>query len=165
MFTSIKEFLTEWKPEIKNTENLYANLTEASLNQKTFAEGRNLAQLAWHVIGVAGSLSATGLNIGGPDRNTPIPSTIKEMQDIQKHVFEAVHDEVKNKWTDANLQEEALMYGRFNWKNGFTLSTTLKHMIHHRAQMTVLMRQAGLKVPGMYGPSKEEAEAIQQAAK
>jgi len=30
------------------------------------------------------------------------------------------------------------------------------HQTHHRAQMTVLMRQAGLKVPGVYGPSREE---------
>ncbi|MCK4657684.1 MAG: hypothetical protein KAT85_11650, partial [candidate division Zixibacteria bacterium] len=30
--------------------------------------------------------------------------------------------------------------------------------IHHRGQMTVLMRQAGLKVPGVYGPSMEEWE-------
>lgn len=27
---------------------------------------------------------------------------------------------------------------------------------HHRAQMTVLMRQAGLKVPGIRGPAKED---------
>ncbi len=27
---------------------------------------------------------------------------------------------------------------------------------HHLGQMTELMRQAGLKVPGVYGPSKEE---------
>jgi uncharacterized damage-inducible protein DinB len=26
--------------------------------------------------------------------------------------------------------------------------------------MTVLMRQAGIKVPGIYGPSKEEWEAM-----
>jgi uncharacterized damage-inducible protein DinB len=32
----------------------------------------------------------------------------------------------------------------------------MSHEIHHRGQMTVLMRQAGLKVPGVYGPSREE---------
>jgi uncharacterized damage-inducible protein DinB len=30
------------------------------------------------------------------------------------------------------------------------------HQCHHRGQMTVLMRQAGQKVPGIYGPAKEE---------
>ena len=29
------------------------------------------------------------------------------------------------------------------------------HQTHHRGQMTVLMRQAGLKVPDVYGPAKE----------
>jgi uncharacterized damage-inducible protein DinB len=32
----------------------------------------------------------------------------------------------------------------------------IQHQAHHRGQMTVLMRQAGLPVPGIYGPSKEE---------
>jgi len=32
----------------------------------------------------------------------------------------------------------------------------IQHQNHHRGQMTVLMRQAGLTVPGIYGPAKEE---------
>jgi uncharacterized damage-inducible protein DinB len=30
------------------------------------------------------------------------------------------------------------------------------HEIHHRGQMTVLMRQAGLSFTGIYGPTREE---------
>ncbi len=40
----------------------------------------------------------------------------------------------------------------------------IRHHIHHRGQMTELMRQARLKVPGMYGPSKEEVEAFGRPA-
>jgi uncharacterized damage-inducible protein DinB len=40
------------------------------------------------------------------------------------------------------------------------LSIVLSHQTHHRGQMTVLMRQAGVPVPGMYGPSREEWEAM-----
>jgi hypothetical protein len=40
--------------------------------------------------------------------------------------------------------------------NGSLLLFLLQHQSHHRGQMTVLMRQAGLSVPGIYGPSKEE---------
>jgi uncharacterized damage-inducible protein DinB len=36
------------------------------------------------------------------------------------------------------------------------LSATIRHQTHHRGQLTVLMRQAGLVVPGCYGPSREE---------
>jgi uncharacterized damage-inducible protein DinB len=52
------------------------------------------------------------------------------------------------------MQEDD-MYGEM-WKRGFTLYNLITHQIHHRGQMTVLMRQSGLKVPGFYGPSFEE---------
>ena len=32
----------------------------------------------------------------------------------------------------------------------------IKHIAHHRGQITVLMRQAGLKPFGVYGPPKED---------
>ncbi len=32
----------------------------------------------------------------------------------------------------------------------------ITHQAHHRGQMTVLMRLVGLKVPGVYRPSKDE---------
>jgi uncharacterized damage-inducible protein DinB len=47
------------------------------------------------------------------------------------------------------------MYG-MDWNKGTTLHILVTHQTHHRGQFTVLMRQAGLKVPGVYGPSKEE---------
>ena len=40
--------------------------------------------------------------------------------------------------------------------NSIFLMTLINHQNHHRGQMTVLMRQAGLTVPGVYGPAKEE---------
>ena len=41
-----------------------------------------------------------------------------------------------------------------------TLFYLIAHQTHHRGQMTVLMRQAGLRVPGIYGPAKEEWAAF-----
>jgi uncharacterized damage-inducible protein DinB len=42
------------------------------------------------------------------------------------------------------------------WRKGQVLSVLIRHQCHHRGQMTVLMRQAGLRVPGVSGPSREE---------
>ena len=47
------------------------------------------------------------------------------------------------------------MYGE-KWTRAFTLGALIGHQCHHRGQVTVLMRQAGLKVPGIYGPAQEE---------
>lgn len=39
------------------------------------------------------------------------------------------------------------------WTNAAFLHFTLVHQAHHRGQMTVLMRQAGLRIPELYGPT------------
>ena len=62
---------------------------------------------------------------------------------------------LKSSWTDADLERETNMYGE-NWKNGFSLFVIVSHQAHHRGQVTVLMRQAGLGVVGIYGPTREE---------
>ncbi|WHY79972.1 DinB family protein [Neobacillus sp. WH10] len=58
-----------------------------------------------------------------------------------------------NAW--ASLTEEVNVFGRTMTK-GDTLLLLVRHIIHHRWQMTVFMRQAGVRVPGIYGPTREE---------
>jgi len=35
----------------------------------------------------------------------------------------------------------------------------MNHLIHHRAQLGVYFRLIGVPVPGLYGPSADEAQA------
>ncbi len=58
-------------------------------------------------------------------------------------------------WPDSGLEKSDDMYGQ-QWQRGKTLLVLLLHQAHHRGQMTVLMRQARLKVPGVAGPAKED---------
>ena len=53
------------------------------------------------------------------------------------------------------LDDKVKMFGQV-WKRSELLSSLVRHQVHHRGQMTILMRQAGLKVPGVYGPAREE---------
>lgn len=43
------------------------------------------------------------------------------------------------------------------------MAALLWHQTHHRGQKRVLMRQAGLRGPGVYGPAQEERAAIGKA--
>ena len=45
------------------------------------------------------------------------------------------------------------------------LNVLIRHQIHHRGQMTILMRQAGVVVPSVYGPSREETAAMRAKQK
>lgn len=156
MFTSIEEALKELKNESEATQKLFKALTDDSLSQKVYAEGRTLARLAWHiVISVVEMANKTDLKITELAEDAPIPATAAEILEAYQKVSASLLDQVKEKWSDNNLGDMVNMYGE-NWSKSTIVFILVKHEIHHRAQMTVLMRQAGLKVPGLYGPSKEE---------
>jgi uncharacterized damage-inducible protein DinB len=68
-------------------------------------------------------------------------------------------------WTDADLLTEDTLWGMLVRKKGYSLQALEMHQAHHRGQMTVLMRQAGLCVPEFYGPTLEVEEAMAAGAK
>ncbi|MCP5108177.1 MAG: hypothetical protein GY950_32620 [bacterium] len=156
MFVSIEQFKKEWAAESVNTRKIFAALTDESLNKAIADEHRTIGRMAWHIAQTIPEMSArTGLKPEGPAENTPVPKSADEIKSAYDTAAKSVLQQVTNEWKDETLEIEDDMYGQ-KWKRGDTLYILIKHEVHHRAQMTVLMRQAGLKVPGIYGPAKEE---------
>ena len=58
-------------------------------------------------------------------------------------------------WLKTSGNDEVEVYGQ-RWQRKKILSVLVLHQVHHRGQMTALMRVLGLKVPGIYGHAKEE---------
>ena len=52
------------------------------------------------------------------------------------------------------------MYGEM-WKRGTTLGVIISHQIHHRAQLTVVMRLNGLKVPAFLVRPKKNGQVME----
>ncbi|WP_258881781.1 DinB family protein [Paenibacillus sp. sptzw28] len=52
---------------------------------------------------------------------------------------------------------------RYKMLRLFLIKYPKRHQIHHRGQMTILIRQAGLTAPGIYGPNEEETAAMRAA--
>jgi uncharacterized damage-inducible protein DinB len=156
MYRTVQDFLDDWKYESEATLKIMHSLTDASLGQKVMPEGRSLGFLAWHIVLTLGEMGGkTGLTVKCPAEDTPQPSKAAEIAATYETAAKSVADDIRSKWTDSSLLDEVEMYGE-KWKRGYALSSLSAHQTHHRAQMTVLMRQAGLKVPGVYGPSREE---------
>jgi uncharacterized damage-inducible protein DinB len=99
-------------------------------------------------------LDEAKLPIPGPRGEDPQPPR-SEILRLYQVGSRSVSEAVARSWTDAMLAETVPMYGE-EWTRGKVLDVLIKHEVHHRAQMTVLMRQAGLTVPGLYGPAYEE---------
>jgi uncharacterized damage-inducible protein DinB len=156
MVHSIDEFLSSWKFESDATLKILDVLTDASLAQKVTPEGRSLGRLAWHVTLAPGEmLRHAGMGFDGPPDDAPVPKTAREIHDTYERSCKTLVAALPKTWTDAMLAEKVPMYGQ-EWARGMVLSVLMVHQTHHRGQMTVLMRQAGLRVPGIYGPAKED---------
>ena len=64
-----------------------------------------------------------------------------------------------NRQVDEDLAVEIELWG-LKMTRGKLLWEVVKHEAHHRGQIFTLMRLAGLRVHGIYGPSKEEVDAM-----
>lgn len=160
MYHTLKEFTDEYKMESQSTLKLLNVLTTESLYKTVDGKVRSIGRLSYHIAHtISEMMSKTGLDITCDIKN-PAEDTSVTAEQIVAAYQSAVNkflSEIETKWTDASLQETNNMYGQ-DWSVALTLSILLKHEIHHRGQLTVLMRLAGLVVPGIYGPSAEEWE-------
>ena len=158
MFHTIDDFIEIWKVESESCLKVYFNLTDKSLSQPVYGEGRTLGRLVNHMIGAITTIPSQAGLPTVPE--SPSYTTASEMIAAYQQASQNLVDAIQNNWTDASLQEEVKMFRRFQWKKGYVLLYLILHQTHHRGQVTVLMRQADLPVPGLYGPSKEEWEAM-----
>jgi len=156
MYRQIQDFLGSWAYETEAMLKILDAMTDESLGQQVHGEGRTLGRIAWHIVQTLPEMGGrTGLRIPGPGEEDPVPDTTQEIAARFKEAADSLADQVQGSWSDDDLEVEDDMYGEM-WMRGRSLGALVGHQTHHRGQMTVLMRQAGLTVPGVYGPAKEE---------
>ena len=100
-------------------------------------------------------VNRTGLHVSGPDEHTPVPAYASTISAAYRAAAASLIEELHAHWTGASLAQSDTMYGE-QWTRAQTLSALVGHQTHHRGQLTVLMRQAGLPVTGIFGPAREE---------
>lgn len=162
MFSSLSDFEKTWVQESESTLACLKELTDASLRQSVSSDDRTLGRIAWHLVGsIKEMMERTGLKLAGPEEDAAVPTLAQVIATSYQQVSHSLLDSLKTHWTDDTLRQTDSMYGE-SWKRGFTLEVLVRHQTHHRGQMTVLMRQAGLRVPGVYGPAREDWAAYGQ---
>ncbi|HVO72971.1 MAG TPA: DinB family protein [Ignavibacteriaceae bacterium] len=156
MYNSITEFIQDWNDEANATLKIFSSMTDESLNQSFQNYRRTIGCLAWHITGAIGEMMrSAGSPIKAAEESNRQPDSAAEIINEYKKASENLIEIVEREWSDSCLKEKVNMYGEM-WARGNVLKVLIIHQIHHRAQITVLMRLAGLKVPGIYGPSYEE---------
>lgn len=156
MYRKLDDFLNHWKSESESTARVLEQLTDDNLERSVCDGHRTLGRMAWHLaVTIPEMMGQTGLKIDGPERDAPVPTSAAEIKTAYKKAAQSLAEQVAAAWTDDTLIKEDNLYGEV-WMRGRTLHALVLHEVHHRAQITVLLRQAGARVPGIYGPSKEE---------
>lgn len=156
MYVTIADFIKEWNREASLTQKVLDKLTDGSLNQKVYPEGRTLGRIAWHLTtNIPDYLTLFGIKMNKVENAENVPSSAKEIATTFNKVSEEASQAIEQHWTDDSLSQTQKAFGREE-TNAQILMGLIKHIAHHRGQLTVLIRQAGLKPFGVYGPPKED---------
>lgn len=156
MYVTIADFIREWNQEATLTQKVLDGLTDDSLNQKVYPEGRTLGRIAWHLTtNIPDYLTLFGIKTNKVENTINVPSSAKEIAETFKRVSEEASKAIELQWTEESLGQMQKAFGR-EVTNAQILMGLIKHIVHHRGQLTILIRQAGLKPFGVYGPPKED---------
>lgn len=156
--------LPEFDHETGTTRRLLERLPEDKFGWKPHHKSMSLGRLATHVAEVPhwGSLtlSATEFNMpAGPYQpvekatRAEVLSLFDENVATLRRQLEGVSDgELMVMWTFKSDGQAVFSLPRI----GVLRSMVMNHMIHHRGQLSVYLRENDVPLPAIYGPSADE---------
>ena len=159
MFRKVEDFINSRQMEAGLTMKLFDAIPDGHADQAVSEGHRTLKRIAWHLVECLIEMPEHfGIVIDGHEMIKDMfiidpPATMAEIKAAYEKANASLLKGLEG-WTDETLLKEDEMYGE-KWKRGASLTLLTNHEIHHRGEMVVLMRQAGLVPPGIYGPAKE----------
>lgn len=162
MNPKLQPILGWWQGESEATIRMIQAIPADKLNKKVHDKFKTAAELAAHLIesidSIADSIDA-GKAVFTAIEN--VPNNVDTLVKMYKDAYEKSYKKVET-LTDKQLQQKLPMEmnGELVW-NPTTLemiSGYICHEVHHRGQLSLMIRLFGGKVPGTYGPSGDEME-------
>lgn len=156
--------LPEFDAEMANTRKILACVPEGKMDYKPHPKSMGLGYLATHIAELPSwaSTTLTSEVLEGENWKPAVAETQAQLLSIfDKSVAEA------RKNIEATPDEAWGKTWTFKWqgKEMFSMprvavvrSVVMNHLIHHRAQLGVYLRLNDIAIPGMYGPSADEAQ-------
>ena len=157
-------FRTIWNSEAESTIRLLEALPTDQYDFRPDSNGRSIGELAWHLSEIDACLTF-GIAEGRFSFEDE-PPDLKRPREIRLLApgYRRVHEQAVARLR--NLQNEQLdravtfFDGRQLTIREVLWDQLLHHLIHHRAQLVLLCRMAGGTPPGLYGPNREEMQAM-----
>lgn len=158
----IDGLLQELEQEAQTTRRVLERVPDNKLTWRPHAKARTLGELALHVATVPGAVAeiATEAQVQAPEFTDPSPKNAAELIPAldrsiatAKKVLGGMDDKTLTAtWRLMRGDRELLAVPRV----GLLRSIMLNHWYHHRGQLSVYLRELGVPVPSIYGPSADE---------
>ncbi|MBI2688132.1 MAG: DinB family protein [Acidobacteria bacterium] len=168
--SKIQGLLQELEQEARTTRRVLERVPEDRLTWKPHEKSMTLGQLALHVANIPGGLASAAIRspFQVPGFNQPSPASSAELvpaleQSVAKarEILSAMDESaLGNTWrvVDGDKELMAIPVG------AMLRSLMLNHWYHHRGQLSVYLREVGVPVPSIYGPSADENPFVAQPA-
>ena len=161
----VDALLPEFDHEMAVTRKVLERVDEVQFGWKPHEKSMSLGRLATHVAEIPRwghtILDEPEFNMVDGEFRPSVAATTAEVLDLFDRQVKTIRGilgaktdaELMSTWTfKQNGQELFAMPRAAAWR-----SWIMNHLIHHRGQLSVYLRQTGSKVPGIYGPSADES--------
>jgi uncharacterized damage-inducible protein DinB len=157
--------LPEYDHETGTTRRLLERVPEDKLGWQPHEKSMTLGRLAMHLAEMPGwgtmTLSQTEIDFSPESYKPKLPQTRQEILSafdenvvaFRKLLAEVTDGELMLIWTLKNDGKPVFSAPRVSVLRSFVMN----HMIHHRGQLSVYLRENDVPVPSIYGPSADEA--------
>ena len=168
MTDELQTFIHLWNYEAKKSADLLRTLPAGQYDFRPDPEARSLGELAWHLAEVD-AYPTWGIEQGGFEPGAR-PEGLERPRSIEALApgYERIHTDAVERirrLVPSDLDKEIRGFGGREMRiRDLLWGAVLFHMIHHRGQLSILVRLAGGAVPSIFGPNREEMAKLRAQA-
>jgi len=162
--SEVDTFRDVWNSEAERCLRVLDALPDDQYDFRPDPDGRSIGEMAWHLSEIDACLS-----FGIAERRFSFadepPNLARPLEmALLGPGYQLIHEEAVARLDTLESEQlgETVDYfdGRPITIRDVLWNELLHHLIHHRAQLVLLCRQAGGSPPGLYGPNREEMAAM-----
>lgn len=150
MYRQIGDFVADYDEESASTLAVIEALVDECLELDAAPGDATIGGLVWHISSFAPYRLLNPLGLGIEEAVRPSGTTVAELSELFSRVRRGIIERAPLAWHDTELAGQREVFGMV-LPLGKWLGIVVKHEVHHRGQLSVLLSRAGLAVPALYG--------------